>query len=197
MIEGAMMSKNFRRNGIKARKYGKPNPEHPYDRRSTDTLAAGEYAAVVVDDPYERGAKLTVARQLRADPLGRLHSHHQIDDAQLAAGRAYQRDREIAERGAKAMDPTKEAVDGGLAPEALTDRQIGARKRLIKIERDLGRRLMTVLEAVLIDGQTIEQLTQSNVQSVLKLHGGLFRVALNELATIYCLSNGESVEENS
>lgn len=184
-------------NGIKSRRYGKPNPDHPHDRRSTDTLTAGEYAAVVVDDPYERGEKLTVVRQLRADPLGRLHSHHQIDDAQLAAGRAYQNDRELAERGAKAMDPTKEQVDGGRMPEALTDRQIAARKRLIKIKQDLGRRLMWVLDAVLIEGQTIEQLTQSNVQSVLKLHGGLFRVALNELATIYCFSNGETVEENA
>lgn len=178
--------------------YGKPNPDHPHDRRSTDTLKAGEYAATVVDDPYEAGSKISVERQLRADPLARLHSHHQIDDAQFAAGRAYQRDREVAERGAKAIDPSKEAVDGGLMPEALTDRQIKARKRLIKIERDLGRRLMSVLEAVLIEGQTIEQLAQSRVQSVLKLHGGLFRVALNELAVVYCLSNGEApVEEDA
>ncbi|MCK1459146.1 hypothetical protein IVB34_12350 [Bradyrhizobium sp. 2] len=88
-------------------------------------------------------------------------------------------------------------MDGGKAPEALTDRQIKARKRLIKIERDLGRRLMSVLEDVLIEGRTIEQVSQSKAQSVLKLHGGLFRVALNELATIYCFSNGEPVESES
>lgn len=196
MQTGEAMARNFRRQGIRSKMYGRPNPEHPHDRRSTDTLAAGEYATAVVDDPYEQGGKLSTLRQLRNDPLARLHSHRQIDDAQFAAGRAYQRDREVAERGAKAIDPSKEAVDGGLMPEALTDRQIKARKRLIKIERDLGRRLMGVLEAVLIDGQTIEQFTNSKVQSVLKLHGGLFRVALNELATIYCLSNGEApVEE--
>jgi hypothetical protein len=197
-MQGQTLSKNFRRQGIRSKMYGKPNPAHPHDRRSTDTLAAGEYGAVVIDDPYEQGGKLSALRQLRNDPLARLHSHHQIDDAQFAAGRAYQRDREIAERGARAIDPSKEAVDGGLMPEALTDRQIKARKRLIKIERDLGRRLMGVIEAVLIDGKTIEQFTQSRVQSVLKLHGGLFRVALNELAVIYCLSNGEApVEEDA
>lgn len=190
------MARNFRRQGIRAMRDGKLYAERTHDRRSTDTLAAGEYGPMVVDDPYEQGAKVSTLRQLRADPLARLHSHRQIDDAQFAAGRAYQNDREIAERGAKAIDPTKEAVDGGLQPEALTDRQIKARKRLIKIERDLGRRLMTVLDAILIDGKTVEQFTQSKVQSVLKLHGGLFRVALNELATIYCFSNGEKpVEE--
>lgn len=187
--------KNIRRTGIPASKNGKPNPAYPHNRQSTDTLAAGEYAPAIVDDPYEQGGKLSTLRQLRSDPLARLHSHRQIDDAQFHAGRAYQNDREVAERGARAIDPGKECVDGGRAPEALTDRQIKARKRLIKIERDLGKRLMSVLEAVLIDGQTIEQFTQSKVQSTLKLHGGLFRVALNELATIYCFSNGESVEE--
>lgn len=196
MHGAAMSNRNIRRTGIPASKKGKPNPAYPHDRRSTDTLAAGEYGAIVVDDPYEKGGKLSTLRQLRNDPLARLHSHRQIDDAQFAAGRAYQCDRETAERGAKAIDPSKEAVDGGLMPEALTDRQIKARKRLIKIERDLGRRLMGVLEAVLIEGKTIEQFSASKVQSVLKLHGGLFRVALNELATIYCFSNGEApVEE--
>lgn len=197
-MQGATMTnRNIRRTGIPASKKGKPNPAYPHDRRSTDTLSAGEYGVLVIDDPYEQGGKLAVARQLRSDPLARLHSHHQIDDAQFAAGRAFQNDRQIAERGARAIDPTKEAVDGGLMPEALTDRQIKARKRLIKIERDLGRRLMGVLEDVLIDGKTIEQVANSRAQSTLKLHGGLFRVALNELAVIYCFSNGEPVEEEN
>ena len=163
-----------------------------HDRRAKETLKSGEYAPVEIDDPYEHGSKITVLRQYRTDPLGRLHAHHQIDDAQLAAGRAYQRDKEVAERGARAIDPTKEYVDGGMLPEALTDRQIKARKRIIKIEQELGRRLTNVLEAILVDGKTVEQLAQSQSQAILKLHGGLFRVALNELAEMYCLSNGEA-----
>lgn len=74
-------------------------PATIHDRRSTDTLAAGQYAAIEVDDPYEQGEKIVVLRQLRSDPLARLHSHHQIDDAQYHAGRCYQRDWEVAERG--------------------------------------------------------------------------------------------------
>ena len=164
----------------------------PHDRRATDIGRQAEAVPVEVEDPYASNDKIVVTRQIRNDPLGRLHAHRQIDDAQLAAGRAYQRDREIAQRGARAIDFTKEAVDGGKLPEPITDRQIKARKRLIKIEQELGRRLMKVLEAVLIDGSTIEQFTGSQTQSVLKLHGGLFRVALNELAEIYGYANGEA-----
>lgn len=163
-----------------------------HDRRSTDTLAAGEYAAVEIDDPYDKGVKNSALRQVRTDPLGRMHAHHQIDDAQYYGGRAYQRDKEVAERGARAIDPTKEAVDGGLIPEALTVRQVKARKRIIKIESELGRRLTGVLEAVLIEGKTMEQIAQSRVQSVLKLHGNLFRVALNELGQMYGFANAEA-----
>lgn len=163
-----------------------------HDRRSTDTLAAGQYADVEIDDPYEHGAKIGVRRQYRGDPLGRLHAHRQIGDAQFWAGREYQKDKEIAARGAKAIDPTQEAVDGGRLPEAITDRQIKARKRIIKIEGELGRRLTSVLEAVLIGGKSIRSITETEAQSVLKLHGMLFRVGLNELAEIYGFSNGEA-----
>lgn len=159
-----------------------------HDRRSVDLLAAGQYATMEVDDPYEEGEKVSVERQTRGDPLGRLHSHHQIDDAQYHAGRAYQADRERADRGARAIDPTKEAVDGGKLPEPLTDSQINARKRLVEVEEMLGRRLHGVVEAVLIQGQTMEELSGSNAQQVLRYHGRLFRDALNELAVFYGLA---------
>lgn len=159
-----------------------------HDRRSVDLLAAGQYAAMEVDDPYDEGEKVQVERQTRGDPLGRLHSHHQIDDAQYHAGRAYQADRERADRGAQAIDPTKEAVDGGRLPEPLTDSQINARKRLVEVEGVLGRRLHGVVEAVLIHGQTMEEVSGTNAQRVLRYHGRLFRDALDELAIFYGLA---------
>lgn len=159
-----------------------------HDRRSTDTLAAGEYASIVVDDPYEEGGKIQTTRQLRGDPLARLHTHRQIDDAQYHAGRAYQHDWEVAERGACAIDPTREAVDGGRIAEPITDRQAAARKRLNKIRAHLGSRLHTVAHAVLIDGSSREQLAGSTSQALLKLHGALFRTALDELAAFYHLA---------
>lgn len=163
-------------------------PAIAHDRRSTDTLAAGQYAPIEVDDPYEHGEKLVVLRQLRNDPLARLHSHHQIDDAQYHAGRAYQRDWEVAERGARAIDPTKEAVDGGQLPEPITDRQAKARKRLTEVHAVLGRRMTAVLQAVLIERKTMEKLTGSDSQAVLKQHGGMLRIALDELAVFYKLA---------
>jgi len=160
-----------------------------HDRRSKDVLAAGHHAPIEVDDPYERGGRITVIRQMRGDPLARLHAHGQIDEAQYHAGRAFQRDWETAERGARAIDPSKEAVDGGRIPEPLSDQQAAARTRLIEVQRDLGRRLSRVLEAVIIHGLTMEQIAQSKAQSLIKLQGNLLRTALNELAIIYGLSN--------
>jgi hypothetical protein len=160
-----------------------------HDRRAKDLLKAGDYAAIEVDDPYEAGGKIVTTRQLRGDPLARLHAHRQIDEAQYHAGRAYQRDWEVAERGAQAIDPTKEAVDGGRMPEPLTDRQAGARKRLNSIRSHLGTRLYGVAHAVLIEGSSREQLAGSDSQAILKLQGALFRTALDELAAFYHLAD--------
>lgn len=66
----------------------------------------------IVDDPYEPGAKLTVAKNIRHDVLSWLKDHHQIDHAQYVAG---QRFRGLMERagvtGARAVDLTKPYVD--------------------------------------------------------------------------------------
>lgn len=86
----------------------------PHDRRATDLLRNAQVAPVIVDDPMEKGAKLVVMRSLRDDPLGRHHARGFIDSAQYEAGRHWQKCYEIAEiGGARAIDPSKEAVDGG------------------------------------------------------------------------------------
>ena len=76
-----------------------------------------EVVTVEVDDPLalEPGDKIVALRSIRNDPLGRLHSHRQIDEAQYQGGRAFQNDWEKAERGPRAVDPTREYVDGGQA----------------------------------------------------------------------------------
>lgn len=166
--------------------------EKVHDRRSKDTLAAGQYASIEVDDPFEQGEKIVVLRQLRCDPLARLHSHHQIDEAQYHAGRAYQRDWEVAERGARAIDPTKEAVDGGKLPEPITDSQARARKRLIAVRGELGRVFRAVVDSVLIEGRSIEAFSIMQGR-----HGGrwsnyygkMFRDGLDVLAVEYGLAD--------
>jgi hypothetical protein len=165
-----------------------------HDRRATDAGLRAETAEIDVDDPYATrpGEKIRVLRQLRSDPLARLHSRKQIDEAQYRAGRAFQRDWETAERGARAIDPTRERVDGGQPAEPLFERQARARKRLIEHERVLGRTMQRVTHAVLVDGMSMETLSQRlfnrEGEASAKYYGRLFRDALDVLAVEYGLA---------
>ena len=69
-------------------------PAKVHDRRSQDLLRNAEVAAIEVDDPLalEPGEKIVTLRSIRNDPLGRLHSRRQIDEAQYQGGRAFQDD---------------------------------------------------------------------------------------------------------
>ena len=111
-----------------------------HDRRSSDLLRNAEVATVVVDDPLglEPNDKIVTLRSVRNDPLGRLHAHRQIDEAQYRGGRAFQNDWEKAERGPQAVDPTRDYVDGGQMRQPITEGQRKAVLRLNRIERELG-----------------------------------------------------------
>jgi len=164
-----------------------------HDRRAREPGFNAEVATIVVDDPYatDPGEQIAVLRQLRGDPLARLHAHRQIDDAQYLAGRAYQRDWEIAERGTHALDPTREAVDSTPMIDPLTDRQVTARARLAEIKRALGRKMHEAVHAVLVDGATIETVARCNgrdTETWLKYYGRFFREALEVLAVEYNLA---------
>jgi hypothetical protein len=99
-------------------------------------------------------------RSIRNDPLARLHSHHQIDEAQFRGGRAFQDDWEKAERGPRALDPSREYVDGGQFREPITESQRKAVLRLNRIERDLGADGSALVHEVLILGMTMEQVIE-------------------------------------
>ena len=88
-------------------------------------LRNAEVAAIEVDDPMglDPGDKIVTLRSIRNDPLARLHTHRQIDEAQYQGGRAFQDDWEKAERGPQAVDPSREYVDGGQRREPITERQ--------------------------------------------------------------------------
>jgi hypothetical protein len=131
-----------------------------HDRRARDLPLNAEVAAVEIDDPLalEPGEKITAIRSIRNDPLGRLHSHHQIDEAQYRGGRAFQDDWEKAERGPRAVDPTREYVDGGRAREPITERQRRAVLRLNRIEHELGADGILLVHEVLVLGLTMEQI---------------------------------------
>ncbi len=94
-----------------------------YDRRSRDVPFNAEMVEVEVDNPLalDPGEKIVAIRSIRGDPLGRLHAHHQIDEAQYRGGRAFQNDWETAERWPPAMDPTREYLDDARAREPVTE----------------------------------------------------------------------------
>jgi hypothetical protein len=133
-----------------------------YDRRSRDLPLNAEVASVEVDDPLaiEPGEKIVALRSIRNDPLARLHTHHQIDDAQYRGGRAFQNDWERAERGPQAVDPTREYVDGAQMREPITEGQRKAVLRLNRAERELGADGSALVHDVLIHGMTMEQVGQ-------------------------------------
>jgi len=108
-----------------------------YDRRSREVPFNAEVAEVEVDNPLalDSGEKILAIRSIRSDPLGRLHAHHQIDEAQYRGGRAFQNDWERAERGPQAVDTTREYVDGAGTREPVTESQRQAVLRLNRAER--------------------------------------------------------------
>jgi len=130
-----------------------------HDRRPNDLPFNAEIATIEVDDPLalEPGEKIVALRSIRNDPLGRLHSHRQVDDAQYRAGRAFQNDWERAERGPQAIDPSREYVDGAQGREPVTEGQRQAVLRLNRAERELGADGAAIVHDILVQGLTMEQ----------------------------------------
>jgi len=168
-----------------------------HDRRAQDLPLNAEVAAVEIDDPLalEPGEKIVALRSIRNDPLGRLHSHHQIDEAQYRGGRAFQDDWEKAERGPRAVDPTREYVDGGSAREPITERQRRAVLRLNRVERELGADGVMLVHEVLVLGMTMEQIGQRRGlrgQRWMDYFSKRFRECLDRLAQIYGFATAQA-----
>lgn len=138
------------------------DPNKPiHDRRTTDLLRNAQVAPIEIDDPLELGGKLIVMRSTREDPLADLHARGQIDEAQYQSGRAFQSDFETAERGPRAIDPSKEAVDGGLMPEPITEAQRKAARKLAAVYRALGQDGAALAHDVLVHNKTRGQIAAS------------------------------------
>ncbi|TYO67163.1 hypothetical protein FXV83_08205 [Bradyrhizobium hipponense] len=161
-----------------------------YDRRSRELPFNGEVAEIEVDDPMalDSGDRIVALRSIRSDPLGRLHSHHQIDEVQYRGGRAFQSDWERAERGPQAVDPTREYVDGARTREPVTESQRQAVLRLNRIERELGTDGAALVHDVLVLGLTMDQIGQrraARTQRWNDFFARRFRECLDRLALIY------------
>lgn len=138
----------------------KPVVEPVHNRKATDLLRNAQVAVAVVKDPYGRdGERISVVRNIRDDILAEMHSRGEIDQAQFDAGRKYELYAEMAEIGnVQAIDPRKEAVDGGRGYEGITDRQIDAVRQLSEAARVLGAKGEMVVRTVLIDRKRFSHL---------------------------------------
>ena len=168
----------------------KKPPARVHDRRSQDLPLNAEVAAVEVDDPLalEPGERIVALRSIRNDPLGRMHSHRHIDEAQYQGGRAFQNDWEKAERGPRAVDPPREYVEGGQVREPITEGQRKAVLRLNRAQRELGADGSALVHEVLILGMTMEQIGQRRglrTQRWNDYFARRFRECLDLLALMY------------
>jgi hypothetical protein len=135
-----------------------PEPPRIHDRQSHDLLKNARVTPVEVDDPYEQGAKIMVLRSTRHDPLADMMAKKQIDQCDYVAGRHWQAAYENAEIGhVRAIDPSKEAVDGGRIPEVLTDQQRRAVQDLKAARAALGPEGYALIVDVLAKGWSISQ----------------------------------------
>ena len=175
---------------LRARRKKTHHPAKVHDRRSRDLPRNAEVAAIEVDDPFGlvAGEKIVTLRSIRNDPLARLHTHRQIDEAQYQGGRAFQSDWEKAERGPQAVDPTREYVDGGQRREPITEGQRKAVLRLNRAERELGADGAALVHEVLILAMTMEQIAQRRAlrgQRWIDYFAKRFQECLDRLAQIY------------
>lgn len=163
--------------------------EKVYDRLSEDLPINSQVSIAIVDDPLEPGAKLQVLRSERDDPLAGMLSRKQIDQAQFAAGRQWQRYREDSEiGGARAVDTTKEAVDGGRFKEPDIDRMSKALAKLKEARASLGAYGSSLVDDVLDRRMTITEIARARSmarQRETDYIGRRFRECLESLAKLW------------
>ena len=182
----------------KAKRNRPYDPAKAHDRKSRDLPRNAEVATVEVDNPFalEPGEKIVALRSIRNDPLGRLHSRRQIDEAQYQGGRAFQSDWERAERGPRAVDPTREYVDGGQMREPITEGQRKATLRLNRAMGELGADGSALVHDVLVHGMTMEQVGQRrglHSQRWNDYFSRRFQECLDRLALIYGFATAHPV----
>lgn len=180
------------------RRKGKPyDPSTVHDRKSTDLLRNAMVTPVMVDDPYPgldgSYSKIIVMRSTRNDPLAEMNARHQIDACDYVAGRHWQAAWENAEiGGVRAIDPSKEFVDGGRMPEVLSDRQRRAVVDLKNARAELGADGDKLIRDVLGAGMPIIQaaaLRGLHSEPERKYVGRRFRECLSCLAVLYGYSS--------
>ena len=88
-----------------------------------------------------RRPTMTVFVALKDDPVGRMHSRHQLDNSQFKAARLYQLTADQAMLGTmRSIDLSRTKVSGGMPPDPLPDSRRKAMERLRAVEERVTRR---------------------------------------------------------
>lgn len=164
-------------------------PGKIHDRLSQDLLINSVVSIAIVDDPFEKGAKLKVLRSIRDDVLAALYSRSQIDDAQYRAGRDAERLFEASYVGRiSGIDPSRIMVDGGQFPEAITDKQIQANRELTRAKFKLGDEGYLLVRDILGDRMSISKAAEKRDcagERGTRYTGQRFRECLETLAMLW------------
>jgi hypothetical protein len=155
------------------------------------------------EDPKELSfdgqPKITVMRALRDDPLAAMEKAGQIDKAMYLAGRHWQKAHELSEiGGARGIDTTREAVDGGqIAQSSITDSQRRAFADLIKASRALGMEGEAIVRDILGRHMTVTLAAAKrglHAERERLYIGRRFREALETLAVTFGYAIGKGGE---
>jgi hypothetical protein len=116
---------------------------------------------IAVKDPFD-GRTRTKVINIKCDPVGRMHKRGQLSpngDTRLQAARYYQHLWDRAEiGGARAIDTTKDKVDGGVFQMPDSERRQRAQAERNTIERRLGEQGVGLVRLILIHGLEICEL---------------------------------------
>jgi hypothetical protein len=165
------------------------DPARVHDRRSRDLPRHAEVATVAVDNPLalEPGEKIVACARSATIRWVACIRIARSTRRNTRAGGPF-RTREQAERGPRAVDPTREYVDRGQMREPITEGQRKAVLRLNRAERELGADGSALVHEVLIQGMTMEQVGQRRGLRTKRWHDYFarrLRECLDRLAVIY------------
>lgn len=133
--------------------------------------------------------KVNVVRSLRDDPLAAMEAAGQIDSVQFLAGRHWQFAYVRCEiGGVRAIDPTKEAVDGGRLADPLNEVVKKAIADIARASSALGNEGDSLIRDVLGSKKTVAMAADARglgTESGRKYLGKRFRECLDTLAGVF------------
>lgn len=175
-----------------ARSRAKKKHGSGYRAMRTGNIKA-EVVSADVDNPYfqpehfespSNPKTITALVNIRESAVETLFARGQLDKAQKRAADRFRGFWEaMGGAGAKAMDYTREYVDGGRSAESLTDRQINAGKELMQARSLLGARNYDLVCKICGEGFALDEICRSKREKLTAADN--LRSNLNDLAAMW------------